>query len=218
MLTIAAGEGTRGRRSGAGANHRFREPLTSEAGRRERQHSANEVGTMRTKLLALAAGAALIAGTGAASAAMVTGDLHLRAGPGTNYPVIDTMPAGSHVNVRNCTGGWCRLSYRGESGWASDNFLSGRSRTTTVYRSRRIYREPYAETYVAPGYAYGPDYYDYGPYAYEPGFSIGFGFGGGWGGGHHHWGGGRHWSGGGHHWSGGHFAGTPGGGGHHWHH
>lgn len=135
---------------------------------------------MRTTLLALAAGAALIGGAGVASAATVTGDLNLRAGPGTNYPVVDTMPAGSQVRVRNCAGGWCRLSWNGETGWASDNFLAGGSRTTTVYRSRRVYEPSYAESYVAPGYAYGPDYdaYDDGPYAYGPGLSIGFGIGG----------------------------------------
>jgi uncharacterized protein YraI len=145
---------------------------------------------MRTKLLALAAGAALIAGTGVASAATVTGDLHLRAGPGSGYPVIDTMPAGAHVNIRNCTGGWCRLSWNGETGWASHNFLAGGRRTTTVYRSRRVYEPSYSEAYVVPGYAYGPAYdYDYGPYAYAPSFSIGFGFGGG--GWHHH--GWHHW-------------------------
>ena len=146
---------------------------------------------MRTTLFALAAGAALIAGTGVASAATVTGDLNLRAGPGTGYAVIDTMPAGAHVNIRNCTGGWCRLSWNGETGWASDNFLAGGSRT---YTTTRTYVRP-SYTVVEPAYTYAPGYYDYAPYAYAPSFSIGFGFGG-WG--HHGW---HHrgWHHGGHH-------------------
>jgi uncharacterized protein YraI len=145
---------------------------------------------MRTKFLALAACAALMAGTGIASAATVTNDLNLRAGPGTNYPVVDTMPAGAHVNIRNCAGSWCRVSFRGERGWASASYLGQGGRSTTVYRTR-TYAEP-AYDYVEPGYAYAPGYYDYGsgPYAYSPGISFGIGFGaGGWhrgGWGHHH--------------------------------
>lgn len=147
---------------------------------------------MRTKLLALAAGAALLAGTGMASAATVENDLNLRAGPGTNYPVIGTMPAGAHVNVRNCNGSWCRVSFRGETGWASASYLGGGGgRSTTVYRTR-TYAEP-SYAYVEPGYAYAPGYYDYGPYAYSPGISFGIGFGGGgWGHGWHHGGWGHH--------------------------
>jgi uncharacterized protein YraI len=148
---------------------------------------------MRMKVLALAAGG-LIASLAAVQAATVATDLNLRAGPGTDYPVIDAMPAGAHVNVRSCTGSWCRVSFRGQTGWASANYLGGGERSTTVYRSR-TYVAPSAR-YVAPGYAYGPaydypSYFDDGPYAYAPGFSIGIGFGG-YGG--HHWRGGHgHW-------------------------
>ena len=49
---------------------------------------------MRLKTLALAAGALMLS-AGAASAAVVTNDLNLRSGPGTNYQVVDTMPAGA---------------------------------------------------------------------------------------------------------------------------
>ena len=145
---------------------------------------------MRMKLLALAAGATL-ATFGAAHAATVTTDLNLRAGPGTDYPVIDAMPAGAHVNISNCTGSWCRVSFRGESGWASASYLGQGGRSRTVYRTRTYAAPSYQ--YVEPGYAYAPGYdYGYGPYAYSPGISFGIGFGGGgWGG--HHWGGGHHW-------------------------
>lgn len=149
---------------------------------------------MHMKFLALATGVALLAATGAASAATVTNDLNLRAGPGTDYPVIDTMPGGSHVSIRNCTGSWCRVNFRGQSGWASAGYLGG-SRTTTVYRSAPAYSYAYAE----PSYSYfAPDYGYWGPglgYAYAPGVSFGIGFGGG--GWHHGW---RHGGWGGHHW------------------
>ena len=97
----------------------------------------------------------MLAGTGVASAATVENDLNLRAGPGTNYPVVGTMPAGAHVNVRDCNGSWCRVSFQGETGWASASYLGGGGeRSTTVYRTR-AYAEP-SYGYVEPGYAYGP--------------------------------------------------------------
>ena len=130
----------------------------------------------------------MLASVGTATAATVTGDLNLRAGPGTRYAVIDTMPAGAHVNVLGCGGGWCRVAWHGTVGYASRNYLAGRG---------------YA---YAPGpyYTYepGPYYYDYAPWPV-----FGFGFGGGYGG----YRGGYH---GGYH--GGHHGGYHGG--HHGHH
>src|SRR5579875_1508641 len=155
---------------------------------------------MQTKLLTLAAGLLLVsAGAASASPGRTTTDLNLRSGPGTSYSVIDTMPAGAPVDIRGCSGSWCRVAYGGTVGYAAANLLAGTSRTVV-----RTYTAPAVET--APAYAYfgpdywGPDYaYDYGPglgFAYEPGFSIGFGFGGGW---HHGWrGGGWHHGGGWH--------------------
>lgn len=156
---------------------------------------------MTMKLIALAAGALMVS-AGAASAApgRTTTDLHLRNGPGTGYEVITTMPEGARVNIRNCTGSWCRVNFRGTSGWASANLLSG-SGETYASRSYRSYAPTVVER--APAYAYdAPAYgdgYAYGPdlgYAYEPGIEIGFGSGwgggyaGGWGGWHHGW---RRW-------------------------
>ncbi|MEJ2374381.1 MAG: SH3 domain-containing protein [Pseudolabrys sp.] len=120
---------------------------------------------MRMKHLALA-GAALMLSVGSASAAVVTHGLNLRTGPSTRYRVMDTMPAGAHVRVLNCTSYWCRVSFRGMRGWASRNFLAGARR----YYARRYYYRSY------PYYGYG----HYGSYAYAPGFSIGIGFGSGW--------------------------------------
>lgn len=116
---------------------------------------------MRMKYLALAAGALLISG-GAASAATVTNPLHLRTGPSTHYRVVATMPAGAHVRIRNCAGSWCRVDFRGETGWASANYLGHgrRAYRARYYRARPAYR----------AYAQAPAYYDEGP-----GFGIGFG-------------------------------------------
>jgi uncharacterized protein YraI len=118
---------------------------------------------MKTKLLA--AGAALIfsGSIAAAAPATVTTDLNMRSGPGTEYGVVATIPAGATVDVGGCTGSWCELNYRGASGFANASYLSGGGAPSAAV--------------VAPGYDYGPDYaysddyYDYG-YSYGP--SIGF--------------------------------------------
>lgn len=115
--------------------------------------------TMQLKQFALAAGVVLLS-AGSAAAAVVTNDLNLRSGPSTRYGVVDTMPAGAQVSILSCTGSWCRVSWRGEVGYASRAYLSGAG-----YASNRYYSQPH---YV---YDYGyPDYYDYG---YGPGFFFG---------------------------------------------
>jgi uncharacterized protein YraI len=106
-------------------------------------------------------GLLLLAGVGAADAAVVTGDLNLRSGPGTGYRVIDTMPAGSYVDVIGCTGAWCRVEFGGAVGYASASYLGGGG----AYAA--------APVYVAP-----PVYS--GPYYAGPAVGFGFGFGSGW--------------------------------------
>lgn len=120
---------------------------------------------MKLQTLTLAAGVVL-ASAGIASAATVTGDLNLRSGPGTNYRVIDTMPAGAQVRVIGCGGAWCRVNWRGAVGFASANYLGEGG----AYAAAPVYVEP------APP---------------PPVFGFGFGFGGprwhhGWHG-HHRW-------------------------------
>lgn len=100
----------------------------------------------------LAAGLlALSTGMASAFPAVVENDLNLRAGPGTAYHVIDVMPGGAAVQAWNCDGGWCRVNYGGQTGYASRSYLDiGRAGYW-----RRGYRS----------YAYAPGY---GAYAYEP--------------------------------------------------
>lgn len=109
-----------------------------------------------------------------AVAAVVTNDLNLRRGPGTNYNVITAMPAGARVDIDGCSGNWCQVDWRGYSGYASASYLAGEGRT--VRRARPRYR-----------YSYGyPDYWDrdrwrYGYWDRRPGFSIRLGAGRGFG-------------------------------------
>jgi hypothetical protein len=68
--------------------------------------------------------AALAITAGPAMADMIaaaTTDLNVRAGPGTQYPVIGVIGAGQAVNVEGCLsgGGWCKVG----DGWASAKYL-----------------------------------------------------------------------------------------------
>ena len=89
------------------------------------------------RLLATAAGAALLAGPaalrpGSAGAsplwapATTTADLNLRAGPGTTYPVLTVMPAGSRVEAlaEASQNGFFPVRYGGYEGWASATYLA----------------------------------------------------------------------------------------------
>ncbi len=51
------------------------------------------------------------------------GSVNLRAGPGTNYARIATIPAGARVNVLRC-GRWCEVIYAGRKGWASAAYIA----------------------------------------------------------------------------------------------
>lgn len=57
--------------------------------------------------------------------AEVTTDLNMRAGPGTQYPVITTIPDGRGVNIYGCESGlnWCDVSWRGNRGWVYSDYL-----------------------------------------------------------------------------------------------
>lgn len=84
--------------------------------------------TVRT---ALAAFAFLIASAlpGLASAAplvVATADVNMRAGPGTGYPVVVTLPAGARAEAFGCVDGraWCDVAWAGYRGWVASSYLS----------------------------------------------------------------------------------------------
>jgi uncharacterized protein YraI len=81
----------------------------------------------------VAAGLALPAAA-LARPGFVSANLNLHAGPSVNFPVIDTIPDASRVNIHGCLSGytWCDVSWRGERGWADGEYLQ------FVYRGRRV--------------------------------------------------------------------------------
>jgi len=60
-----------------------------------------------------------------AAAGYVTGNVHLRAGPDSQYPLILTIPVGSAVSVQGCTAGWewCDVIVLGNRGWVDGYYI-----------------------------------------------------------------------------------------------
>ncbi len=112
--------------------------------------------------------------------AYATANLNMRTGPGTNYPVVTTLPRGGGVTVFGCTADfrWCDAAFANARGWVSGKYLSygvegsyyGRPIPNAgvyigvprYYRDYPIYGGP---AYVRPPVAVRPaqPYYPYSP-------------------------------------------------------
>jgi uncharacterized protein YraI len=82
---------------------------------------------LRKKLLGLIAASTIATTSGAAAfEAMVTTNLHLRAGPGVNHLPIVVIPQRQRVSVYACTQNnhWCQVAYGDHIGWASRSYLA----------------------------------------------------------------------------------------------
>lgn len=92
-------------------------------------------------LVGLSAASILLAGTAsAATMASAATDLHLRAGPGPNYQILDVIGANDQVTVDGCLEetNWCEVSYDGQEGWAYGDYLAAdlSGKTVAVYPNR----------------------------------------------------------------------------------
>jgi hypothetical protein len=78
--------------------------------------------------LAVFVGLTLTAAAQTSQSTTTTANLNMRAGPGTNYAIIGSIPNGTFVNVFSCTNPvrWCQLLFNGRQGWVSSNYLSPR--------------------------------------------------------------------------------------------
>jgi uncharacterized protein YraI len=58
--------------------------------------------------------------------AVVTADLHMRAGPSTQFPVVTTIAEDAEVHVYGCIGdyNWCDVAWRGNRGWVFGDYLN----------------------------------------------------------------------------------------------
>lgn len=107
--------------------------------------------------------------------AAVNTNVNLRQGPGTNYPVVTTIPAGAPVAVAGCNGAWCQVSFQGQGGYIIATSLGA--------PPPRPYPPGYPPPpppplYPPPYYGPYPGYYGPGPYWRHRGYY------GGW---HRHW-------------------------------
>ena len=112
-------------------------------------------------IAALAAAGALSGSASAATLATATTPVHIRSGPGPQYAVVGVIGANDHATMTGCIQGslWCRVSYRGKSGWTYSKYLTtrvaGRPLAITQHLARAnvpviTYQQPAATTYQEP--------------------------------------------------------------------
>ncbi len=81
---------------------------------------------------------ALPAMAGAATMMVATGNVNLRAGPSTAYPVVTVVPAGAQVQTHGCLAGitWCDISLGPFRGWVAAPYVQ------VVYRGAPVVLTP----------------------------------------------------------------------------
>lgn len=108
-------------------------------------------------LAAAAAFLALSTGMAAAATGITEADLNMRRGPGTNYGVITAIPAGSPVEVLECSGNWCAVAWSGYQGYSSRSYLDIGAAAYGAVPPPVVAVPAYGPSYYGPGY-YGPRY------------------------------------------------------------
>ena len=109
------------------------------------------------RILAFAATAMLASSTWAsAQEAFTTGDVNMRAGPGSRYPVVTTIPEDREVYIHGCLSNWdwCDVSWRRSRGWVFSDYLEA------LYRNRRIAFDEYRTFVDIPFVSFGFTYWD----------------------------------------------------------
>lgn len=107
------------------------------------------------------AASALLFATSLAHAApgVVTGDLNVRAGEGTNHRVLAVIPKGTPVEVEGCQDGWCFVhEYQG---YASARYISSARDAFASYQPGNRLRYSQPERFYGPSaadYAFGRNY------------------------------------------------------------
>lgn len=136
---------------------------------------------MKQLLLNLAAallGMTLAGSAMAATPAISTADVNLRAGPGTDYPVVRVVPLRAPIVSHGCLAdySWCDIGHAGARGWVAARyvaFIEGRTPVVMTPAVAVRYHVPvvvYSPTYWHrhyvgyPWYARGPAHYRPVPY------------------------------------------------------
>ncbi len=76
-------------------------------------------------LLALVCGALLVPLQASADSGFSSTRVNLRAGPGTDYPVLAVVPGYAQVNIHGCLDGysWCDVNWGVTRGWVAARYL-----------------------------------------------------------------------------------------------
>ena len=89
----------------------------------------------------------------------VTTDLNLREGPGGNYKIIETIPAGGAVSIDGCVvdASWCQVTVDGTTGFVASQYLTvtNAGETVVVHKNRGLVPEIAAKTIDAVGNTVG---------------------------------------------------------------
>ncbi len=86
----------------------------------------------------LIAGFAMASEASAATPSVTTNAVNLRAGPGTVYPVVTTLPPSASVTTYGCLAdrSWCDIGWGGQRGWVSAAYLQ------VIYAGRPVVITP----------------------------------------------------------------------------
>lgn len=121
---------------------------------------------------AILAAMVVLPATALAANAFTTGNVNVRAGPGTGYDRIGMLLAGTPVDIRSCQDNWCNIRGDRLRGWVSANFLSRANYRPPVvvvpppvFVRPPVYRPPYWNR--PPGWNRPP--YPRPPYPRPPG-------------------------------------------------
>lgn len=115
---------------------------------------------IRSRLLAAAMLLVLSAAAAAASPAVTERSVHLRAGPGTAYRVVGTLPRNAAIDVGGCTSGWCEVR-GGTRTYVAQNFVVLQGTGSTVVPAQAYESDDY------PGFDF-PGTTAYAPVAAPP--------------------------------------------------
>jgi len=108
-----------------------------------------------------------------AKPAYVASTVNLRAAPGTTSEIVAKIPGGSLIDAKDCSEGWCAVTWQDKSGFAIQSALDMSGRVPaqrTAQPSGRLspgpgYRGP---AYQGRVYTNGPVYVEDPPVYYEP--------------------------------------------------
>lgn len=100
----------------------------------------------RWRLLAAATFFIAVPTTAFAARGYATNTVHLRAGPGTAYPIVDTISGGAHVTIHGCLSdhAWCDVTWHRDRGWMKASYLN------YFYNNRYVYLPDYIDTIDVP--------------------------------------------------------------------